>query len=110
QQTFYRLNGKGIPVEGKLLFKAPKTEKARRTVDLPTVLVSELRALRDEQSTIRNDFGPLYHDHGLVFCQMDGKPLHAHNIARRDFRRVLALKGLRAELLAKGAKEDALPK
>src|SRR3990170_8395961 len=32
QQTFYRLNGKGIPEESKRLFKSPKSEKARRTV------------------------------------------------------------------------------
>ena len=29
--------------------------------------------------------GPDYQDLGLVFCQPDGKPLHARNIVRRDF-------------------------
>ncbi len=54
--------------------------------------------------------GPGYDEHGLVFCQPDGRPLHAHNIAQRDLRRVLALEGLRAELLAKGVPEEALSK
>ncbi len=103
QQTFYRLGG-------KQLFKAPKTEKARRTVDLPTVLVEELQFLRDEQKALRRTFGPTYQDHGLVFCQSDGKPLHAHNIVRRDFRRVLGLEGLRKELRKDGVPEDSLPK
>jgi integrase len=51
-----------------------------------------------------------WHDFGLVFCQVNGKPLHAHNIVRRDLRRVLALEGLRAELRRKGVEESALPK
>src|SRR5207249_6434005 len=56
QQTLYRLNGKGTAAEDKQLFKAPKTEKARRTVDLPAVLVAEPRTLRDEQATLRREF------------------------------------------------------
>jgi integrase len=31
-----------------------------------------------------------YQDRGLVFCQADGKPLHAHNIVQRDFRPLVA--------------------
>lgn len=33
-------------------------------------------------------------DHGLAFCQQDGRPLHAHNVTQRDFRRVLERAGL----------------
>ena len=110
QQTFYRLNGKGIPEESKRLFKSPKSEKARRAVDLPAVLAEELRTLRDEQATLRKEFGPQYQDNGLVFCQSDGKPLHAHNIVRRDFRRVLELRRLRETLRTQGVVEDSLPK
>ena len=110
QQTFYRLNGKGIPEESRQLFKPPKTEKARRTVDLPAVLVEELRTLRGEQATLRKEFGLQYQDNGLVFCQLNGKPLHAHNVVRRDFRQVLELRGLRETLRARGVTEDLLPK
>ncbi len=56
------------------------------------------------------ELGALYYDHGLVFCQDDGKPLHAHNIVRRDFHRVLTLDQLQANLRAQGVPEDALPK
>ncbi len=86
-QTFYRLCGRQI-------FKAPKTEKSRRTVALPPVLVQEILALGKEQEESRQMLGIMYKDHGLVFCQPDGKPLHAQNVTRRDFRKVIERAGL----------------
>ena len=83
-QTFYRLGGRKI-------FKAPKTDKARRTVALPLVLVEALKSLEEGRNRHKREAGGAYHDLGLVFCQASGKPLHAHNIARRDFRRVIQL-------------------
>ena len=82
QQTLYRM-GK------RILIKEPKTTTARRTVALPPTLVDELRQLREEQRAHRVVLGDAYHDHDLVFCQPDGRPLNANNIVRRDFRRVL---------------------
>lgn len=82
QQTFYRL-GK------RMLFKEPKTATARRTVALLSVLVQELLSLRGEQRVRHGALGDAYKDRDLVFCQPDGRPLHANNIARRDLRRVL---------------------
>jgi integrase len=87
QQIFYRLGS-------QQLFKEPKSAKARRTVALPLVLVEELRALRKEQDERRGLLGELYQDNGLVFCQANGKPLHANDIRRGDFRRVLKRAGL----------------
>jgi len=37
-------------VDGKLIFKAPKTEKSRRRLTLPATLVAALRAHRDRQA------------------------------------------------------------
>jgi len=37
--------------------------------------------------------GAAYQDRGLVFCQPNGKPLHAHNISQRDFKGLV--KGLK---------------
>ncbi len=115
QQTLYRLGG-------RLLLKPPKTDKSRRTLPLPPVLVGELRALRAEQEERRRTIGDCpagiacrvaacahWHDFGLIFCQPNGKPLHAHNMVR-DFRRVARLDGLRAASRAKGTPEEALPK
>jgi len=116
QRTLYRLGG-------RLLLKEPKTAKARRTIPLPQSLVEALGALRAEQEERRRMIGDCtvglacrvaacahWHDFGLIFCQPNGKPLHAHNVAQRDFRRVLSLDGLRRELRAKGVPEEALPK
>ncbi len=103
QQTFYRL-GK------QQLFKEPKSAKGRRAVALLPVLVEELRALRKEQDETRRVLGDLYHDHGWVFCQPNGRPLHANNLRRGDFRRVLTLERLRTELRAQGMPEESLPK
>jgi integrase len=73
-------------------------------------LVTELQALRERQREQQRRLGDRHHDYGLVFCQPNGKPLHAHNIVRRDFRRVLALEGLRDEMRKQGVREEALPK
>lgn len=70
----------------RVIFKAPKTEAGRRRVELGPLVVEELRRHLDG------------HSHELVFCQPDGKPLHEHNLAQRDFRRVTNLEGLRKEL------------
>jgi integrase len=99
RQKFYRLGGskrEGEPT--RLLFSEPKTDKGRRTIDIPPVLVEELRRLKAEQDALRKQFGSQYHAlsaHGpLVFCQADGRPLNWENIARRDFRRMCKRVGL----------------
>lgn len=87
-----------LRVGREVVFKSPKTPSGRRRVELGPLLVEELRRHLDS------------HGHELVFCQEDGKPLHEHNVAQRDFRRVTNLDGLRKELKAKGIPEDTLPK
>jgi integrase len=87
QQTMYRL-------KSTILFKEPKTARGRRSVALPVALIIALREHRDRQAEMRRVLGNEYEDHDLVFCQPNGKPLHAHNIVRRDFRRVTTRTGL----------------
>ncbi len=86
RQTFTRLGR-------EQLFKEPKTAAARRAVALPTALVEALRALQDDQEENRRVLGADYEDHDLVFCQAGGKPLHSHNVVRRDFREVMKRAG-----------------
>jgi integrase len=69
-----------------------KTKAARRRLAISAALANRLKqhlAQRDVARLERIVKGKGYADlgeHGpLVFCQDDGKPLHAHNIARRDF-------------------------
>ncbi len=38
--------------------------------------------------------GPMYEDHGLVFCQPNGRPLHPHNISARQFPRLCEAAGV----------------
>jgi integrase len=64
-------------------FREPKTERGRRVVALPPLLVETLRAAR---GTARDDH--------LVFCQADARPLHGHNITQRDLRAVCRRAGV----------------
>ena len=52
-------------------FEEPKTEKSRRQVTLPVVLVEALRRHRVAQAKERLVAGPDYQDHGLVFPRVD---------------------------------------
>jgi integrase len=111
RQTLYRLEGnKKAGVAPQMLFKAPKTAASRRAIALSPVVVEALRKVRDDQEENRRLLGADYRDHGLVFCQADGKPLYMHNVVRRDFRRVLGLRALRERLKKQGVAEEALPK
>jgi integrase len=89
QQTLYRMaNAKKFGGDG-VMFRAPKTAHSRRTLALAPVLVEQLLQIRTEQDETRRLLGSGYPDLDLVFCQPNGKPHHAHNIAQRDLPRVL---------------------
>jgi integrase len=83
RQTFCR-------IAGRMMFKEPKSPRSRRAVALPELVVDALRDVRDAQRRAKNVMGDAYEDRDLVFCQPNGKPLHGHNVARRDFRRIIA--------------------
>lgn len=63
-------------------------------VTLASAVLEELRALRVRQAEYRRLLGEEYEDYDLVFCQPNGRPLHGHNVTRRDFRRVVQRAGL----------------
>ncbi len=87
QQTIYRLGS-------TILFKEPKTARGRRSVALPAPLIDTLREHKQRQAEMQRVLGSEYQDLDLAFCQPNGKPLHAHNIAQRDFRQVIKRAGL----------------
>jgi integrase len=87
RQTFLRLGKERI-------FKAPKTAASQRTVALPPAMIEVLRKVQADQEENRRLLGTDYHNLGLVFAQPDGKPLHMHNVVRRDFRRVMEKAGV----------------
>ncbi len=83
-----------VRVKGQTLFREPKSPRSRRTITLPAVVLEALRTVNADQGDIRSLLGTEYADHSLVFCQPNGKPLHAHNLVQRDFRRVAKRAGL----------------
>jgi integrase len=85
-RKFYRL-GK------QQLWGATKTHR-QYAVSIPQVVIDELTTLRKEQNAQRELWGDHYKDHGLVFCQPNGQPLHERNISRRDFRNIMKRVGL----------------
>jgi integrase len=70
-----------------------KTEKSRRTLELPEDAVDALKEHRRRQAAWRLEAGALWQDHGLVFCSQAGTPLDAHNV-RRAFRGITKAAGL----------------
>jgi integrase len=78
-------------VDGQLIFKEPKTEKSRRTLTLPAVVVDALRRHRDRQAF--EAAGPCWRDHGLVFTNVIGGPLEPSNVLKR-FKATLRAAGL----------------
>jgi integrase len=68
-------------VDGQLIFKEPKTEKSRRTLTLPAVVVDALRRHRDRQAF--EAAGPCWTDRGLVFTNVIGGPLEPSNVLKR---------------------------
>lgn len=85
-------------VNNRPAFGEPKTAKSRRMVELTPLAVEALRRHRHEQRKERLAFGPDYQDHGLVFCQANGKPLDPHNMLKRSFKRLLKKAGIAKDL------------
>lgn len=81
-------------IDGTFQFVEPKTARSRRTLALPDVAVTALRAHRTRQLEERLAAGPLWHEHGLVFAHATGAPLLGSNVTR-SFQRLLQRAGLR---------------
>lgn len=76
-----RSMGKGLA--GALHEKAPKSDAGRRTVELDDDLIAVLRAHRVEQTGRRLAIGPGWRDNDLVFCEVDGSPIHPDRLSKR---------------------------
>lgn len=70
-------------VDGELQLVEPKTAKSRRTVALPDVAVSALRAHRVRQIEERLLAGSRWNDTGLVFTTTIGTGLDGRNVTRQ---------------------------
>jgi integrase len=70
-----------------------KTERSRRTLALPRLVIEALRALQESQAGERRAAGDDWQDTGLVFTTQLGAALDAANV-RKMFRRVCKEAGI----------------
>ena len=80
-------------VNGVYSLVEPKTPRSRRTIVLPEVVVSALRAHQGRQLLQKLEAGPYWEEWGLVFTTPQGKPLDCHNVSR-GFKTLLKKTGL----------------
>lgn len=81
-------------IYGKLRLVDLKTKRSRRTIILPQIAVTALKAHRSRQIEERLSAGPFWQETGLVFTTTIGTPLEAGNVARRSFKKLLRKAGL----------------
>ena len=70
-----------------------KTQKSRRTLEIPDDVAKALKEHHAAQTTQRLQAGSAWQDNDLVFCTSLGTPLDAANV-RRSFRRITQAAGL----------------
>lgn len=74
----------------------PKTERSRRSLDLPTITLVALEEHRLRQNMESNLAGSLWEEHGFVFTTPTGRPLDGANVGH-TFHRILDRAGLRRQ-------------
>ena len=81
-------------IGGGLVLVEPKSRAGRRRIALPRPLVDSLRDHRKRQVEQRLRAGTIWQEHGLVFCQPNGRPIDS----RKDWaewKELLAEAGVR---------------
>ncbi len=81
------------PDKDGVKFASPKTKFGKRTLALGTTTTTVLRAHYENQVRERKAVGGIWNEHGLIFPNSLGGPIHPHNLLR-DFKKVLRLAGL----------------
>lgn len=71
-----------VPVDHRLVFGEPKTDKGRRRISLDGQLVAALRAHHRDQAKERLLVGCAFDDQDLVFCHPGGSPLRPEQVSR----------------------------
>lgn len=70
------------------VFTTPKNRKAR-VVPLSPEVVAALRKWKVDQEIERALMGSKYEDYGLVFCQVNGRPLDGRSLTQWHFKRLI---------------------
>ena len=63
-----------VVVDGRVVESDGKTENAQHVLALDPFTLAVLKAHVEQIEQERRDFGPGYHDHGVLFCWPDGRP------------------------------------
>jgi integrase len=94
QQTIQRLRAKIAP-DGKAGYRVaePKTDKSRRALEIPEMLLPILRRHRARQAEMRLAAGTAWRHSGLVFTNQSGGPVDARPL-RLEFKSILNRAGL----------------
>ncbi len=71
-----------VPVDHRLVFGEPKTERGRRLIGLDPQLVRVLADRRRRHEEDRRLAGEAHHDGDLVFARPDGTPIHPERVSR----------------------------
>jgi integrase len=69
-------------IDGELKATDVKTEKSRRSINLPASMVDELKAHKSVQAKSRLE-SPVWHETAFVFTSTVGTPLDPRNVAKR---------------------------
>lgn len=72
-----------VVVDGKVIESDGKTANAQHVLALDPFTVAVLTIHVEMLDRERKEFGPDYHDHGLLFCWENGLPPHPDTITRR---------------------------
>ncbi|NTU84406.1 MAG: site-specific integrase [Chloroflexales bacterium] len=88
-----RVTGLLQRLRGKLERGTTKTTSSARGIDLPPVLLAQLRTRRAAQEREKQEVGEAWQEHGLVFTTRLGTPIEPRNLIRH-FKQVLKKAGL----------------
>ena len=83
-----RIRAALAPLKTSVQVTEPKSARSRRTIALPTVAVTALRAHRVRQLEARLAAGSRWQDCGFVFASSIGTPLDPRNVTR-EFKALL---------------------
>jgi integrase len=70
-------------IDKRPVFVEPKTDRSRRTVNLPASAVAALKIQKDRQTFARQAAGEHWQEQDLVFASTIGTPLDAPNVTHR---------------------------
>jgi integrase len=62
-----------------------KNRQSKRTLKIPKRALEALKSWKTEQAAERAKAGPVWNEHGLVFCYEDGRPYTIHNLRTRYY-------------------------